>query len=166
MKIFLVGMPGSGKTTIGEELASHLMVDFVDLDAEIEKAEQMSIAEIFSRHGEEYFRVVEARLLTEWAARPVPFVMATGGGAPCFHKGMETINHHGISIFLNFPVPVLIERVRKNQERPLLLSTDDVDLKQKLERMLQSRIDCYRKARIVLENPTLENVLKSIQPKK
>ena len=166
MKIFLVGMPGSGKTTIGEELASHLMVDFVDLDAEIEKAEQMSIAEIFSRHGEEYFRVVEARLLTEWAARPVPFVMATGGGAPCFHKGMETINHYGISIFLNFPVPVLIERVRKNQERPLLLSTDDVDLKQKLERMLQSRIDCYRKARIVLENPTLENVLKSIQPKK
>ena len=166
MKIFLIGMPGSGKTTLGKELASHLMVDFVDLDAEIEKSEQLSISEIFSKKGEEYFRILEARLLREWAASPVPFVMATGGGAPCFHKGIETINQHGISIFLDFTVPVLIERVRENQERPLLLATDRIELKQKLERMLAGRLDCYRKATIVLENPTLENVLKSIQSKK
>src|SRR5688500_17644052 len=162
MKIFLIGMPGSGKTTLGRELASHLMVDFVDLDVEIEKAEQKSISEIFRQAGEEYFRLLEARLLREWAANTVPFVMATGGGAPCFHKGMETINEHGVSIFLDLPVPVLMERVRKNQERPLLLTSDEKDLKEKLERMRAQRLDCYRRAKIILTNPTLEGALKTI----
>src|SRR5688572_8772700 len=111
MKIFLIGMPGSGKTTLGKELAAHLFIDFVDLDAEIEKTEQKSIAEIFSRQGESHFRLVEARLLREWAAGSASFVMATGGGAPCFHKGIETINEYGISIFLDCPVSTLIDRV-------------------------------------------------------
>ncbi|MEX1240677.1 MAG: shikimate kinase [Cyclobacteriaceae bacterium] len=166
MKIFLIGMPGSGKTTFGRELASRLMVEFVDLDAEIEKAEQKSISEIFRENGEEYFRLLEARLLREWAARALPFVMATGGGAPCFHRGMETINEYGISIFLDFAVPVLMERVRRNQERPLLLTSDEKELAEKLERMRTQRLDCYRKAKIVLENPTLESLLKNIHAKK
>src|SRR5690606_36323384 len=118
MKIFLVGMPGSGKTTLGKELASNLMVEFVDLDAEIEKAEQKSIAEIFSQQGEEQFRMVEARLLREWAARAGSFVMATGGCAPCFHLGMEILNQYGLSIFLDCPVATLVERVRTDRERP------------------------------------------------
>lgn len=159
-------MPGSGKTTLGRELASHLMVDFVDLDAEIEKAEQKSISEIFRHEGEEYFRLLEARLLREWAANAVPFVMATGGGAPCFHKGMETINEYGISIFLDYPVPVLMERVKKNQERPLLLTSDEKELAEKLERMRAQRLDCYRKAKFILENATLESMLKTIHAKK
>jgi len=165
MKIFLIGMPGSGKTTLGKELAAHLMVDFVDLDAEIEKTEQTSISEIFRQEGEEYFRLLEARLLREWAGSPRAFVMATGGGAPCFHKGMETINERGISIFLDFPVPVLMERVKYNQERPLLLTADETELKEKLERMRNQRLDCYRQAKIVIENPTLEKLLQSLQPR-
>ena len=166
MKIFLVGMPGSGKTTLGSELASRLLVEFVDLDAEIEKAEQKSIPEIFKQQGEQHFRLLESRLLREWASGPTPFVMATGGGAPCFHNGMEAINEYGISIFLDFPLPVLMERVRKNQERPLLLTSDEKELQQKLERMQTERRDCYRKAKIVLENPTLETVLKTLRAKK
>ncbi|HET9486413.1 MAG TPA: shikimate kinase [Chryseosolibacter sp.] len=166
MKIFLIGMPGSGKTTLGNELASHLMVDFVDLDAEIERAEQRSIAEIFREQGEEYFRLVEARLLRDWAASTHSFVMATGGGTPCFYDGMETINQHGVSIFLDFPVPVLIDRVKRNQERPLLLTSTEVELKERLERMREGRLDCYRKAKIVIENPSIDTLLQSLHAKR
>ncbi|MGC1242293.1 MAG: shikimate kinase [Chryseosolibacter sp.] len=166
MKIFLIGMPGSGKTTLGKELASHLMVDFVDLDAEIERSEQKIIAEIFREQGEEYFRLLEARLLREWAASSRAFVMATGGGAPCFHDGMGIINQYGVSIFLDFPVTVLMERVKNNQERPLLLTANESELTAKLERMRTDRLDCYRSAKIVLENPTIDTLLQRIHAKK
>lgn len=159
-------MPGSGKTTLGRELASKLMVDFVDLDDEIEKAEQKTIAEIFRDQGEEYFRLLEARLLRQWAGATTPFVMATGGGAPCFHQGMETINAHGISIFLDFPVQVLMERVKANQERPLLLTADENELRKRLERMRSERLNCYHQAKIVIENPTLDKLLLSVHAKK
>ena len=159
-------MPGSGKTTLGKELASNLMVDFVDLDAEIENAEQKTIAEIFRDQGEEYFRLLEARLLRQWAAGSTPFVMATGGGAPCFHQGMETINAHGISIFLDFPVQVLMDRVKANKERPLLLTADENELRERLERMRSQRLHCYHQAKIVIENPSLDKLLLSLHARK
>jgi shikimate kinase len=162
MKIFLVGMPGSGKTTLGKELASHLLVDFVDLDAEIERSEQKSISEIFKEEGEAYFRTLEAKLLREWAGSSTAFVMSTGGGAPCFYQGMDTINASGLSVFLDCPVSVLVDRVKRNQERPLLLAQDETALKEKLERIRNERMDCYRRAMIVLENPTLQELLKRI----
>lgn len=165
MKIFLVGMPGSGKTTLGKVLASHLMVDFIDLDSEIERSEQKMIAEIFRENGEAYFRLLESRLLREWAANSHSFVMATGGGAPCFHNGMEIINEYGVSVFLDYPVHVLVERVKNNQERPLLLAQDEKELKTKLERMRADRLDCYRKATIVLENPDIDTLLQRLHLK-
>lgn len=166
MKIFLVGMPGSGKTTIGKQVASRLMIDFVDLDAEIEKSEQKSIADIFSQQGEAQFRVVEARLLREWAASPGSFVMATGGGAPCFHQGMEILNQYGLSIFLDCPVSTLVERVRTNRERPLLFASDIEELKGKLEKIRAERLKCYRQAKIVVSTPTSEVILKHIEARK
>lgn len=166
MKLFLIGMPGSGKSTLGKNLASHLMIDFVDLDAEIEKEVELSIPEVFSRQGEIFFRGVEARLLREWAASARSFVMATGGGAPCFHDGIKVINQFGISIFLDCPVSLLLERVRKNQERPLLLTTDEEVLRKKLERILNERVDCYRQAKIVVKNPSLDTVLAELHLRK
>lgn len=165
MKIFLVGMPGSGKTTLGKQLASHLHVDFVDLDSEIETREQKSISEIFRQQGEDEFRLIEAGLLREWAGSVRAFVMATGGGAPCFYKGMEVINEHGLSIFLDCAVEELIERVKRNRERPLLLTADENELRQKLNRMLETRRGCYQQAKIVLKHPSLEDVIKSLHPK-
>lgn len=166
MKIFLVGMPGSGKTTLGKQLAEHLGVAFFDLDAEIEKAEQKAISDIFTQEGEDYFRLVESRLLREWAASSVPFVMATGGGAPCFYKGMDIINEYGTSIFLDCPVPELIERVRKNKERPLLLASDDDELRDRLNRMLSMRRKCYEGATITLHNATLQSLLERLDIKR
>jgi shikimate kinase len=166
MKVFLIGMPGSGKTTLGRQLAEHLGVDFVDLDQEIEKAEGKSISDIFNQQGEDAFRIQESRLLREWASSLLPFVMATGGGAPCFHKGMEVINEFGISVYLDCPVPELIARVKRNQERPLLLTSDENDLRVKLERMLQNRASCYMQATIVLKSPSLQALIKSVNAKK
>lgn len=155
-------MPGSGKSTLGKQVATHLGVDFVDLDAEIEKAEGKSISDIFSQQGEDYFRLLESRLLHEWAAGSKAFVMATGGGAPCFHNGIDVINEYGFSIFLDCPIDELIERVRKNQERPLLLASDDDELRGRLGRMLLQRRDCYKQAAVILQNPTLDLVLQHL----
>lgn len=158
-------MPGSGKTTLGKQAALHLNLEFVDLDAEIEKCEGKSIAEIFHEQGEDHFRLVESRLLGEWAASAKAFVMATGGGAPCFHRGIHVINQYGISIFLDCPVAQLIERVRKNQERPLLLASDENELRTRLERMLEKRRDCYKQATVVLQNATLDLLLQRLNIK-
>lgn len=166
MKIFLIGMPGSGKTTLGKRLAAHLLIDFVDLDGEIEKAEVKSISEIFQEKGEEHFRLLEARLLREWSAGGKSFVMATGGGAPCFHNGIEIINEYGVSVFLDCSVPELVSRVKNNRERPLLLSADLDELQQKLERMRNSRLACYRQAKIILKNSSLEELLEQLEPRK
>lgn len=165
MKIFLIGMPGSGKTTLGKQVAEHLQVDFVDLDLEIERQEERSISEIFREQGEDEFRLIEAKLLRTSAASTRSFVMATGGGAPCFHKGMEVINEHGISIFLDCSVNELVERVKRNRERPLLRTNDEEELRQKLERMRASRLGCYQQAKIVLKDPTLEMLLNRLEPR-
>lgn len=166
MKIFLIGMPGSGKTTLGQKLAEHIGVDFVDLDAEIEKSEGKAISEIFSASGEDHFRLIEARLLREWAASQTSFVMATGGGAPCFHQGMKIINEYGLSVFLDTPVAELVERVKSNRERPLLLTSGEDELKQKLERMLESRRKCYQQAKIILERSSLPALLEKLDLKR
>src|SRR5689334_5487844 len=101
MKIFLIGLPGSGKSTLGKDLADALLVDFVDLDVEIEKQENKIVQDIFREKGEDYFRQVESSVLKVWAASSKSFVMSTGGGAPCFYGGIDVINESGISIFLN-----------------------------------------------------------------
>lgn len=159
-------MPGSGKTTLGKQVARHMRVDFVDLDAEIEKTEGKSISEIFQQQGEDYFRLLESRLLREWAASTKAFVMATGGGAPCFHHGIDVINQYGLSIFLDCPVPQLIDRVRQNRERPLLLASDEDELRDRLERMLEKRRPCYQQATFALQDATLDSLLSKLELKK
>jgi shikimate kinase len=157
-------MPGSGKTTLGKELAAHLMVDFIDLDSEIEKSEQKSVAEIFAQKGEDYFRLLEARTLRLFTVAPYSFVMATGGGTPCFHQGLDAINANGISIFLDVPIKNLVARVIKNQDRPLLHSLEETGLKEKLESLREQRLSCYLQASFVVANPTLEQILKKLKP--
>ena len=156
MKIFLVGMPGSGKSTLGRQLAKSMGIPFVDLDLEIEKQENKRIQEIFTKHGEDYFRRLESSLLNQWASSPARFVMATGGGAPYFHQGMEIINKSGTSIFLNVSIEELVARTSKNHDRPLLKG----DAEERLRALYEKRLPVYNTANIVVSGDkiTLEDI--------
>lgn len=166
MKIYLVGMPGSGKSTLGKELAQELMILFVDLDTEIERREGKSISEIFASKGEDYFRLVESQLLREWAGSDKSFVMATGGGAPCFLGGMETIKQTGVSIFIDVPLTELVKRLSEKVDRPLLNTANEAEKLTRLNLLRENRLFNYRQADIILDNPTLTSVLEAIHFKK
>ncbi|MBX9757846.1 MAG: 3-dehydroquinate synthase [Beijerinckiaceae bacterium] len=137
--IVLVGMMGSGKTSVGRRLAARLGLDFADADAEIETAAGMSVAEIFAKHGEAYFRDGErrvvARLLEERQR-----VLATGGGAFMAPQTRENVAARGISIWLKADIDVLLRRVRKRSNRPLLANVDAEDT---LRRLIAERYPVY-----------------------
>ena len=148
MKIFLLGLPGSGKTTLGKELAKSLGIAFVDLDLEIEKSEGMSIPEIFAKKKEDYFRLTESAQLKRWSLSDKDFVMATGGGTPCFFDNLETINRSGKSFFIDVPASEIATRIMRQNlaERPLFARTHPESLKDHVEFMRSQRISFYRQA--------------------
>jgi shikimate kinase len=157
MKIFLIGLPGSGKTFLGKELARAMNMPFVDLDKEIERAEGKLIKDIFKEKNENYFREVEARVLRLWCASERDFVMATGGGAPCFSNNLDVINQTGKSIFLDVPAHEIVRRMMlsKIEERPLLAAGGRDGLKDKIEFMRSSRILYYNQAHLILRGETI-----------
>jgi shikimate kinase len=124
--VYLVGMPGSGKSTVGGELAGRLGVPFVDLDAEIERREGRTIAEIFASAGEAAFRALEAKELVRAATRD-PSVVACGGGVVLEPANRITLRNTGTCVFLDVPIDVLRERVRPSEERPLIRHAGDLD---------------------------------------
>ncbi len=119
--IYLVGMPSSGKSTLGRQLAKNLGYQFVDMDDLIERQEQKSIPLIFKEHGEAYFRTVESAVLKQFEANK-SLVIATGGGVPCFFDNMAFIKQTGTSIFLNVPPEELAKRIKFSDanNRPLI----------------------------------------------
>jgi shikimate kinase len=121
--IALVGMMGSGKTSIGRRLAARLAVPFVDADAEIEAAAGMTIPEIFDKHGEPYFRAGEARVIARLLDHG-PQVLATGGGAFMNPDTRAAIAAKGVSVWLKAELDVLLRRIKRRSDRPLL-DTDD-----------------------------------------
>lgn len=121
--IVLVGMMGSGKTSVGRPLSARLGLDFADADAEIEAAHRMTIPEIFARHGEPYFRDGERRVLARLLAEG-PKVVATGGGAFMNSGTRALIAEQGVSIWLKADFDALIRRVRRGANRPLLQTPD------------------------------------------
>ena len=139
--IFLVGMPGSGKSTVGRLLAKKLGLEFYDLDTEIESAGGKTIAEIFSE-GEEVFRKLEARVLLKTISNNKPFVMAAGGGTPCFFDGMKIMSESGDTIYLDTPIDVLITRTKRKSHRPLLKENPALAI----EVLLNKRQKCYSQA--------------------
>jgi shikimate kinase len=158
--IALVGMPGSGKSSIGRRLAPKLGLPFVDADAEIETAADMSIPDMFAKHGEAYFRAGEARVIARLLEEG-PSVIATGGGALLNADTRALIRQRAISIWLKAEIPVLMRRVRRKSDRPLLQGEDPEG---KLRQLLAEREPIYAQADIVImsrEGPH-ESVVDSI----
>ena len=123
--IVLVGMMGAGKSSIGRRLAARLGVPFVDADAEIESAAGMTIAEIFAKHGEPYFRAGEARVIAR-LIESGPQVLATGGGAVMDRHTRDLIRIKGISVWLKADLDVLLKRTKRRNERPLAEKIKDL----------------------------------------
>lgn len=138
--IFLVGLPGAGKSTVGQFLAHEMARSFVDLDLVIEQTAGMPIPEIFDKKGEAHFRLLEKEALRSMPVEKS--VVSTGGGAPCFHGNMDWMNQHGVTVFLNPPIDIILKRVQKQGDRPLLAG----NAREKLTLLARKRLPYYRQA--------------------
>ena len=131
--VVLVGLMGSGKSTIGRRLAKRLGLKFIDADEEVEKAAGCSIEDIFAFHGEQAFRDGERRVIRRLMQGPV-HVLATGGGAFLDERTRETFAELGISVWLRADVEVLVRRVRRSDSRPLFRNGDPKEILEQLKR--------------------------------
>ncbi len=146
--LVMVGLMGAGKTAVGRRLADLLGLSFVDADQEIEAAAGCTIADIFEVHGESVFRDGERRVIARLLDDP-PHVLATGGGAWMDPRTREATRARGISIWLRADCDVLVRRVARRTNRPLL---KDQDHRAVLERLMAERYPVYAEADIVVES--------------
>ncbi len=145
--IVLVGMMGAGKSTVGRRLAARLRLPFLDADLEIEAAHAgMSIPEIFATHGEPYFRDGEVRVIAR-LLNSGPVVLATGGGAVMREETRQRIRDHAVSIWLRADADVILRRVKRRSDRPLLQTGDPAAI---LGRLIEVRHPVYRQADITI----------------
>jgi shikimate kinase len=142
--IFLAGFMGSGKTTVGQALAEHLGWDFVDIDAEVEAAAHMTIAQIFENHGEAEFRRLETEMilnLTKTIERGMPVVVALGGGAFVQPGNFELMDPKGVSIWIDAPFEALELRIAADAaNRPLARDHES------LRKLYEARLPGYLRA--------------------
>ena len=156
-RIYLIGFMGVGKTTLGKKLARQLGYRFVDLDDFFETKYKIEIHQFFEKYGENLFRELESeRLKKTFAMENV--VVATGGGTPCYHNGVEEMNRHGLTVFLDMPPAALARRLlHAKRKRPLVAGKTGETLTLYIEEKLQARQACYNKA-LLKVNPLHTNV--------
>jgi len=144
--IVLVGMMGAGKSTIGRRLSARLRLPFLDADTEIEAAASMSIPDIFETRGEPYFRDGEARVIARLLDSG-PAVLATGGGAFMREETRNRIRDKAVSIWLKADADIIMKRVKRRADRPLLQTADPVAT---VGRLIEEREPVYRRADITI----------------
>lgn len=161
-KIFIIGFMGAGKTSLGKILAKKLSIPVFDLDEIIEREEKKTIADLFSKMGEEEFRKLEGKYLKEFSY-PEEFIMSTGGGTPCFYDHMDWMNSTGKTFYLQLNPKSLSARLiqAKDQKRPLLKEIQGQDLENYITQKLKEREPYYLLANYQLkgENVKLEDLI-------
>ena len=143
-KIYLVGFMAAGKTTLARALAKRLDWRAVDIDELIEQREHLSVAEVFARHGEPYFRAVERAVLSDHL-QPRHLVVATGGGTFVDPSNRAAINSDGVSVWLDLPLDRVIGRMPTDGRRPLAADRDE------FERLYHVRRAAYQQAHVRLD---------------
>jgi shikimate kinase len=146
--LVLIGLMGAGKSAVGRRLAASLNLPFTDADSEIEAAAGQSIAEIFAEHGEAYFRTGERKVIARLLENG-PKVLATGGGAYMDPETRAAVKEHGISIWLKASLRVLMKRVGRRDNRPLLQVDNPETVMKKL---MAERDPVYAEADITVES--------------
>ncbi len=145
--IYLIGMMGSGKSFWAQKIAAANGMDWIDLDAQVEKAMMMTVKEIFESEGEDFFRRKEKEALHN-LSHLKNIIIASGGGTPCFYDNMQWMNEHGITVWLDEPVETLVERLKPGKKyRPLLKDLNDDKMKKCLEKILKERRHFYAQAK-------------------
>ncbi len=155
---------GSGKTTIGRELAKPIGFSFMDTDHYIEQKNGMSVAEIFARQGETVFRQIEHDALMDMLQRDY-VVVSTGGGMPCHNDNMDIMLANGKVVYLKTSPRTLAKRlIHSRTERPLIKGKSEVELQQYIEDKLAERESIYNRAHIIVhtEKYTIEQLLRSL----
>lgn len=155
MLIFLVGMPGSGKTTLAKSLAQALNISLIDLDAEIVKSERRSIESIFEKDGEEAFRKIEKDIVEKFS-KVQKSVISTGGGAPCHYNNMDIMNQAGITIYLDVPPDELANRIFSQEaNRPMVKGKTREELMTFLEQKIKERAPYYNTSQLKIRGSSI-----------
>ncbi|MGK7390952.1 MAG: shikimate kinase [Candidatus Cyclobacteriaceae bacterium M2_1C_046] len=165
MNFFLIGLPGSGKTTLGKRVAEKHGLNFIDLDEEISASESKSIPQIFSGYGENYFRKKETELLINLISKKSDFIMATGGGTPCFFANLKLMKEAGVVLFLNTPLDVIAQRIASEKDkRPLMKEASN--MLDKLIELFSSRNEFYQQAQYTVnDEKELDEVVAHLRQK-
>lgn len=166
MKIFFIGFMGSGKTHTGRLVSQKLGLPFFDLDEQIVNQENRSINEIFEKEGEEFFRKTEKEVLHILTESHDAFVMATGGGTPCYFNNIGYMKEEGLTVWINTPTEVLFQRlIREQENRPLLRSLSPEQLRSFIQKKIADRRIYYEQADVMIqegEEDRLEEILQKI----
>lgn len=155
MKIFLIGMMGSGKSYWGKYLSNEYKMNWIDLDLAIEQANNLTIETIFTTKGEEFFREHEKEILRTIETVD-NIIVATGGGTPCFHNNIQWMNYQGTTIWIDEPIDVLVSRlIDEKSNRPLIKDLNENELTQFLSTQLEKRKPFYQQATFHLNSNSI-----------
>lgn len=166
--IFLLGLPASGKSTLGKRLSERMGRGYLDTDDWIVQREGMSVSDIFLTKGALYFRSCEAEVIGYLAEIMHPMVVATGGGLPCYHNNMERMNALGTTIYLDVKLDLLAKRILP-KGRPMFENVSKEDIEKRLNRLRSERDSIYNQSQYRLklevedEEEILDRVLRIVQ---
>ena len=147
---------GSGKTFWGKRLSEKLHIPFFDLDEKITESTSMSINEIFAREGEEFFRHAEKNALHDITEINETFVMACGGGTPCYFNNIDYMNRSGTTVWISTSIEKLFERlIKERNERPLLKNLTDDQIKSFIIKKFSDRKIFYEQADVVIDDDSV-----------
>ena len=164
MRIVLIGMPGSGKTTAAKKFAEHKMIEFVDSDIYIENKYNMSVNQIFNEPGENKFREYEHNALLEIFQKD-KFILAAGGGLPCYFDNMKIIKEKSLSVYLSVSPKLLVDRImqtEKGRSRPLIQNKTKSEILHYITKTLEKRKRFYETADYQIDAAvTVEEILRN-----